>query len=95
MAKSMDDFLLDAIREINATFAGDDDAPAIFNLTEDLNHWHDYGIYTPKQLYWYLDFEHFVNVYKSEYGFKPRGLNWTHADILDWLEEVAEEQANG
>jgi len=69
--------LLTHIKALNAkTQAWIDEAPGRFAgiMTEDLDHWNDYGIYTAAQFDRYMDEECYHELYKSAYGIRPRNV---------------------
>lgn len=72
--------LTEYIADLNAKSEG-------FKLTEDLNHWAEYGIHTAEELGDYLDMECAINVYKDRVGVRPR--HWTSVqDARDYLDSL-------
>lgn len=57
-------------------------------LTEDLDHWIEYGVHTPAQLDAYLNYECYVSLYKDTWGIKPRWLKWDDKDAAGWDLEI-------
>ncbi len=60
---TMEQALINYVNDINANAK---ERGAIGTLTNDPEHWHGYGIYTPEQLGQYLDNEYKHNLEKDE-----------------------------
>ena len=59
-------------------------------LVEDLDHWAEYGVYTPLQLDWYLNLCCVVDMHKSAYGVKGSWAEMptTDAELRAQIEEM-------
>jgi hypothetical protein len=80
--------LQDHIRAINAkTQAWIDEDPDnrwAGMLTDDVDHWHEAGVYTPDRFDRMMTIETYIDIYKDYYGIKPR---WVKFDELS-TEEI-------
>lgn len=55
----------------------------------DLKHWHEYGVYTVKDLHRYELKAAFWDDYKSKHGFRPRSINFE-----SWSDEKLQNEIN-
>ena len=63
------------------------------SLTENLDHWAEYGIHTPLQLDWYLNLSCVVDMHKDAYGFKGSwaAMPTTDAELRAQIDEMDKE----
>lgn len=60
----------------------------VSKLTEDLDHWREYGISTPEQLEKHLMLESYSDIYKSQTGVRPRGAGFSMDTPIEEIESA-------
>jgi len=59
-------------------------------LTEDLQHWEEYEVYTLEDLEYYFECSRYSELHKSVHGFRPRGEYPSYGDMLEEIKYLEE-----